>query len=321
MARSSYMSTDPQLFGTAIMIDLTLTAAACHWFLGIRRPGLPRWSVVPLLAIGLGFGRVLFPADIARTGTFSLVAIALVECAALLVAAANLRKIVRTVRLQRAAGINGFDALEAALCALAPSAPWFASYARFELQIWSMCFAGWFVSPRPPRGPGVFTHHKEPHWFALVGVFAFLVAVEAVLAHLLLGAYHFTTAKWVFAASSVYALIWMFGDMQALRVYRSLLEGHTLHLRMGARGHATIPLRNIASIELGSWDKAGPDEALCVVFGSANVKLTFREPNAFKPAFGAEQHVRTLLLQIDDPLRLKHMVEHRQPAACAKPSR
>lgn len=315
VVRSTYFRTDPELFGTAIMVDLTLTASVCHWLLGIRLAGLPRWTLVPMLALGLAIGRALLPADLANVGTFSLVAVAVVECSALLLAVFNIRKIARVVRVARRTGSNGFDALEGALLALAPSAPGFVSYARFELQIWTMCFAGWLFARRPADGPGVFTHHKQPHWFTLVGVLMFLVVIEGVVAHVLLDAYHFTRTKWIFAAMSGYALVWLFGDLQALRVYRSSIRARNdevvLDLRIGARGHATIPVRNIASVEVGTWDKASPDEALFVLFGKPNVKLSFHVPTAYKPAIGAEQRVRTLLTQIDEPERFKRQLDDR----------
>lgn len=309
VVRSTYFEVNPELLGSAIMVDLTFTASVCHWLLGIRLAGLPRWTFVPVLAIGLGIGRVLLPASLANVGKFSLVAVALVECSALLLAVVNIRKIARAVRVARRAGGNGFDALEGALLTLAPSAPGFVSYARFELQIWTMCFAGWLFARRPADGPGVFTHHKQPHWFALVGVLMFLVVVEGVVAHVLLDAYHFTTTKWIFAAMSGYALVWLLGDLQALRVYRSSIRARNdeviLDLRIGARGHATILVHNIASVEIGAWEKAGPDEELFVLFGKANVKLSFHAPNAYKPAIGGEKRIRTLLTQIDDPERFR----------------
>jgi hypothetical protein len=320
MARSSYFEAQPELIGNAIMVDLTFSAALCHWLLGIRLGGLAHWTTIPVLAAGLAIGRALLPSAIANTGAFTVVALALIETSALLLAIANIRKITRALREAKRAGIDRFDALEAALLALAPSAPGLVSYARFEVQIWTMALLGWFFAPRPPAGSGVFTHHKQPHWFALVGIFAFLVVVEGVLAHWLLHTYHFTTAKWIFAAMSCYAIVWLLGDVQALRVYRSsirTLNGEpTLELRIGARGHAYIPVQNIASIELGTWQSPGPDEELFVLFGKPNVRLAFREPNAYKPAIGGEKRIRTLLTQIDDPERFKRELEQLSASAC-----
>ena len=305
MARSSYFRAEPELIGTAIMVDLTFTASVMHGLLGIRLGGLPHWTIVPVLALGLAIGRAILPAELANLATFSLVAVALVECSALVLAIVNIRKIVRTVKAAKRAGADAFDALESALLGLAPSAPGLVAYARFELQIWTMCFAGWFLAPRPANGPGVFTHHKEPHWFTLVGLLSFLVLMEGMLAHWVLHNYHFHTAKWIFAALSGYSLVWLFGDLQALRVYRSSIRTRdgepTLHLRIGARGHATIPLRNVACVEVGTWDQPGPEEALFVLVGKANVRLSFHEPNAYKSAFGGEKRVRTLLTRVDDP--------------------
>jgi hypothetical protein len=322
MAGSSYLSAQPQLFATAIMVDLTFTAALCHWLLGIRRAGLARWTVLPVLAGGLALSRALLPSQSASTGTFALVIVAVLEGSALLLAALNIRKLLRELRAARRAGANAFDAFESALLTLAPSAPWLVAYARFELQIWTMFFMGWWLAPRPPDGPAVFTHHKERHWYALVGIFTFLVAVEGVLAHWLLHVYGFTTAKWLFTAGSAYALVWMLGDLQALRVYRSSIREqqreHSLSLRIGARGHSTIAVSNIAHVELGEWDKAGPGEELFVLFGKANVKLSLHAPNAYKPAFGGEKRIRTLLTQIDEPERFKRTLEQLNRDVCAR---
>lgn len=309
VARSALLEAHPQLFGYAILVDLTFTASVCHWLLGIRLAGLPRWTFIPLVALGLALSRALLPADVGATGPVALVALAVVEGSALVLLAVNLRKITREVRAARARGTNGFDALEAALLQLAPSSPRLVAYARFEIQLWTMFVLGWFWRRRPADGRHVFTHHKANSWFAIVGLIAFLVVVEAAAVHWILHTYHFTAAKWIASASSFYAFVWLIGDLQALRVYRSSLrekDGQlVLDLRMGARGHADIALSNIAGVETGAWEQAGTGEERLVLCGPANVKLSFHAPNLYKPMFGGAKQIRALLSQIDDPEAFK----------------
>jgi hypothetical protein len=303
-ARSQLLQREPELISLAIMFDLTVTASCCHWLLGIRRAALPLWTFLPLLAGGLALSDVLLPDSAGDAATLALLGVAVVECTALTFAAVKLRKIVHAFRAERRAGSERFDAFERALLTAAPSAPWLASYARFELQVWTMFAIGWFLEKRPADGSNVFTHHRASSWSTIIGVLVFMTVVEGAVLHCVLHMYHFTTIKWIMSGLSFYAVVWLLGDLQALRVYRSSLHNRrgvpTLDLRMGARGHAQIPLRNISSVEVGSWDPTA-GEARLVLHGKANVKLSFHAPNAFKPMFGAEQQVRSLLTQVDDP--------------------
>lgn len=313
VTKSAVFQAEPRVFGIAVTVDLTVTASVCHWLLGIRLGGLPCWTVVPLSAAGFAVSRALLPADFEDSEAVAAVVVALIEGSALLLLVLNVRSIARDVRTDTAVGVNGFDALENALLKLAPSMPRLAAYARFELQLWTMFVFGWFLKRRPPDGPDVFTHHKRSRWFVLLGFFAFLTVIEAGAMHWVLHSYHFDTTKWIATAFSGYAFVWLLGDLQALRVYRSSLQTKNgerfLDLRIGARGHATIALSNIASVEIGERDRAiGGDEALFVLYGNANVRLSFRRPNNFKPMLGAERQVRALLTQVDDPQEFKRAV-------------
>jgi len=157
VASSVLFQSAPELFGYAIMVDLTLTASACHEWLGIRRGGLPRWTFIPLIAVGLAISRVLVPDAVRGTGVVAPTAVALVECSVLVVLAIHVHKITRHVRAARAAGTDSFDALEVALLEPAPFSPRSAAHARLERQLWTLFLLGWFWKRRPADGPDVFT--------------------------------------------------------------------------------------------------------------------------------------------------------------------
>jgi hypothetical protein len=104
VAQSALMQAQPHFVGFAILVDMTLTAAACHYLLGVRRAGLFAWTVIPVMALGLFVSGTLLPEELTREGTLPLIGIALVESAVLLSALLRVRTIVREYRVARRAG-------------------------------------------------------------------------------------------------------------------------------------------------------------------------------------------------------------------------
>lgn len=304
-AQSELRTAHPELLGFAITFDLTLTAAACHWLLGVRRGGLPAWTIVPLLLLGLAVSRVLVPDTFETTSRVSILVLAIVEGTLLTFAVLRVRTIFRGYRAARLAGAEHFDALEAGWLALAPAWPRLTAWVRLEIQVWTLFVFGWWFERRPADGPLVFTHHKRSGWFVVMGVLTFLVVSEGALIHLWLDSAGHSIAKWVSFAVHAYSVLWLIGDAQGLRVYRTSISRTrgelTLEVRVGLRGHARIPVSNLAEVVTGSWEKAGPDEVLLTLHGAANVRLAFVEPNSVKSMFGPETRVCALLLQVDEP--------------------
>ncbi len=291
--------------GYAILLNLTLGTALCHWLIGVRLGGAPAWTLIPLLAIGLALGRLLLPAEIASTGTLPLVALALVEGAVLVLVVVRLRAIIRAYRLAKRAGAESFDALEMGVLELAPQAPGVAAWVRLELQLWALMLVGWFFKPMPADAPKVFTHHRESGWFGFVGVLCFVLLIEGALVHWWLHASGYIVAKWVLFALHVYTFVWLIGDAQAIRIYRSSLrklgDHWFLFLSVGLRQRARIAVSDVAEVTTGGSDKAGEGELLAVVQGAANVRLAFRTPANVRPMLGAAKPTQSLLLQVDEP--------------------
>jgi len=305
VVNSELLTLEPELVGVAVLVDLTLTAALCHYLLGVRRGGLLAWTIIPVMILGVITSRLLLPKHIGRDGALPLLGAALVECCVLGLAVFRVRTIRRGYLAAKRTGAETFDALEAGFLALAPSMPLLAAWARLEFQLWSLFFVGWAFKRRPARGPNVFTHHRQSHWFTILGVLLFLVLMEGSIVHWWLHSSGHTVAKWLVFAVHFYGVVWLVGDLQATRVYRSSLvlkDGEpTLDVRIGLRGSAQVRLSNIAEVTTGSWDKVGQDEGLIALQGTANVRLSFVAPNPYKPVLGAPKPVRSLLIHIDDP--------------------
>lgn len=314
VARSLLMVESPQLVGTAVFLDLVVSTAACHWVLGVRLGGLPAWTVIPLAGAGLTLSQVILPGSVLERGLLPLALAALVEGAAFVLVAARVRTVAAGFRAERQRGADVFCALEAGLLALGAYAAPLARWARLELELWFFALCGWLWRPRVPVGAAAFSHHREVGWSAIAAVLTTLVFVEGGLLHLCLESGGFLLVKWLVLASHVYALIWLLGDAQALRLRRTLLHPGVdacLDVRVGVRARARLELSQIADVRAGSWDSAQPGEQLLSVTGPANLRISFRQEAQLSRSLRAPAPMSALLLQVDEPGRLAAALSER----------
>lgn len=316
VAGSTLASRDPALLGTAILIDLTVTAGLCHWFLGVRAAKLPLWTVVPVIGTGWLLASVALPAGLEPPGAFPLVVAAVVEGLALVLAALRLRILVAAFRKARRRHASRFDAMEAGFRAVVPAVPWVATSIRLEMELWWFALSGWFR--RPPTGKRVFTHHRETGWTAFAVTIAALSLVEVGVVHLILASHHWKLAIWIAAALHAYGLAWILGDMHAIRLRPTSLQegedGETLVVALGLRMHARIPLTAIASVECGKWERSAieKDAGAARLLGPANVRLELQEPVPFRVMFLRPVGRRVVYLQVDEPERLRRALDRRR---------
>ncbi|HET8934278.1 MAG TPA: hypothetical protein VFN67_12600 [Polyangiales bacterium] len=302
----------------AIAFDLTLTAALCHWLLGIRLAGLAYWTTIPVVLMGLALCKLILPAQLTRGGLLPIAALAAIESSALVVVALRIRKLSRSYQEAKHQGADSFDAVETAFQAILPSMPLAAAWLRLEIQLWTLGLIGWAFKRKPSSGPTVFTHHKQSSYFTILGVIGFLILSEGALVHLWLSTTHHAIAKWISLAIHAYCTIWLLGEAQATRIYRSSLQQadgkQILDIRVGLRGHAQIPVENIKQIDTGTWTRANAnaDEALLTLQGTANVKLTLTKPAQVKQILSSPKTIGALLLQVDDPEAFKQHLAARQ---------
>jgi hypothetical protein len=314
---SQLMVRNPQLVGTAVFLDLVLTASAGHWLLGVHWGRLPPWTLIPVASLGLIVSQVILPSSVVSQGILPLALAAVVEVLALLFVALRIRTVVGGYRSARRQGLDAFSAFQAGLQALGAYAAPVARWARLELELWFFACTGWFSRPRVPARAVAFSHHREGGWSAIALVLTLLVVIESVLMHLWLASAGFVTVQWLLLALHAYALIWILGDAHALRLRRTTLRslpdgGVELDLCVGVRARARVPLSAIADARLGSWDVAQPGERLVRVAGPANVRIAFCQDVQLDRALGAPASMRVLLLQVDEPaLLVRALVEQR----------
>jgi hypothetical protein len=150
------------------------------------------------------------------------------------------------------------------------------------------------------KAPPGFTAHKRAGWVAIDAALAISVVAEALAAHWLFHGFW----RGLAAAVHAYSLLWILGDLQAMRLRTSTVEGGALQLRLGLRWSAKIPLASIAAVERpnGAVDRKRVFHAS--VLGSPNLVLRFAQQQTLCGPVGMERRCDALALLVDDPVGL-----------------
>jgi len=291
IVRSSLFVTQPEVMSTAITVDLIVTAALLHYVVGVRHAGLPKWTVAPVAAMGGVAATLLIPGGESLGLAAGL--LVMVELGVSGFALWRLGALVKDGRAARASGADVFEALEAGLAESLES-KLLAAAVVTELRLMGLGLFG--VFRRTPTIDGAFTMHKLPGYYAVAGVLIGLSFVEIPVVHLLLQVVHPVPA-WIVTVLSIYGLIWIWGDVQAMRLHPTVVEGDALKLRVGLRWRATILLADIAAIERVTE----PEAVDVVVLGAPTLALVLRRPVTVKGPFGITRTGTRISLQIDEP--------------------
>lgn len=290
LLHSSLYSLDSRLLGGAIAIDLVITASALHYLLAVRVAGLPTWTVSPVALAGVVAASIMAP-DVESMGL--LVGLfAVVELAVGSIAILRIRTLVRGYRAARASGERPLDALELGLTTAMESKV-LACMMVSEVRLITLALFGVFRSTQ--TGPGRFTVHREIGWITIAGVLVFLSAVEVPVAHVILKQLVGDWLAWPVTLLSVYGVAWIWGDAQALRQYPIEVNSGALHLRIGLRWRAVIPLVDIDGVQ-----RVSTRAPLDISLTSPNLLLRLNRPVTISGLFGITRVGQEVSLRVDD---------------------
>src|SRR5207249_3536264 len=131
-------------------------------------------------------------------------------------------------------------------------------------------------------------------WVAIHSALVMCVVAEAVPLHFLLLRWGAAAAA-TGAALHAYSILWLLGDLQALRLRPIRVENGMLLLRIGLRWEADIPLSEIAAV-----DRSGTGLKLGVL-GTPNFLIRLKNPVELRGLLGLRRRSSELALQVDDP--------------------
>ncbi len=286
----------PVLLGWAVSFDLTVTASLIAYFAWVRRAGLPKVLVSATLLLALVLLSTVYPAEIAHRGAILLGGIELLLLAMLV------RVGVRGFRRVRASAQTSMDGSQGEV-------PWVAPI-RAECCALLGQRVGWVVANEVlllaalfgrglPRQEG-YSHHRNAHWQAVVTGGVVLLAFEGIALHLVLAESWSSAGAWLVSALEFYGVLWLLGDLRALKAYRTQVSEEGIALRLGLRFDCRIPAHRILAV---SRMNDGEDEEAFIlrVAGRPNVLIALNEGVEVRTFWGGRPVVRALAVEVDDP--------------------
>ena len=169
-----------------------------------------------------------------------------------------------------------------------------------ELAMFYYAIFGWRKKPAAVQGHA-FTLHERSGWGTVVACILVLIAAEGIGMHLLLGIWS-KTAAWIWTALDLWAVAWLLGDYQALRLRPSFIDGDALHIRYGVRWNVTVPLASISSVEEvhdeSAWKRR--DVLKVAILEEPRWLIRFDEPVIAQGLAGFTKEIRAIALLPDD---------------------
>lgn len=165
-----------------------------------------------------------------------------------------------------------------------------------EITLFTLALRGPLLRADAPPGARLFTQGRGylPAALALLG----LMCVEVPLVHLVVG--HWSPfAAWLLTGLSVYSAAWIAGDAQAIRLQPHALTGQMLHLRVGLRSAADIPLEAVLGARRFD-DLADREVVRMVAMGTPRLVMELGRPVEVRGLFGARTEARAVAFTADD---------------------
>jgi hypothetical protein len=289
-----------------LTLDLTVVVPGLFYLLVARPRGWSRLTVLPVFLICILIAGQVIPAG--HRQVLDLVGYAAVLAELALIGAA-VRGALRWRRDCRAAFASAGDPYlglrESAGSVFGPVA---GSVVAYEVALLGYACAGWTRAARracrAAPGEQVFTLHREVAYVPLIAALALALAVESTAVHLLVRLWS-PVAAWTLTALSLYALVWLIGDLQAARLRPVCLSRDALCVRVGLRWTAVVPLARIAAVRDPRSATAADRRAVlkAVLVGAPNRRLDLTAPVTAIGPYGISRRVTTIDLHVDEPVR------------------
>lgn len=289
VAVERFIATSPaashRVVAAAVAFDLTATAAALAWWLGVRRAAWPRWTPLLIAAAGLVIARAWVPSGV-------IAAAIVIEATMLTALIVRARIAWRAGRAAAATAPGPIAVVERAV--IAAGAPrGLAAVLATDLVVLAYGLTGWFR--RAPRDG--FAMHRRKHRAAIIALLVGMIAVETAGLHVVLAGWSAPLA-WLSTASSAYLALWMIADLHVLRLAPLRVTPTAVLGAVGVRWRLDIPRDAIAAV---TPIDAVPTGALAAIVGEPTVLLTLSRPIEVRGLLGRRRTATAIALTIDDP--------------------
>jgi hypothetical protein len=299
----------PEVLASAVLIDLAVVVPLAYFLLFLRGR---KWPVglVPVFLLSVVGASLVLPGDHRQ----------LLPRARLLVLPAELGLVgfllwrVRLIFAGLGAGgaeTDVLDRLHQSFCRVLPNRR-LASVFAYELGVLYYGLFCWRRRPAPAEGQS-FSYHRNSGYGALIVTLMIISAVEIVGMHLAVRLWS-DTAAWLLSALGVYAVVWMAGDYQAVRLRPVVAADDALRVRVGLRWSVSIAYTQIEQVRPRGKEllsKRTPGYLHAALLTDPQMVLVLREPVRVRGPYGIEKEVRRVGLAVDEADCLRAVLAQR----------
>ncbi len=296
--RSSGFATHPDLLSAAVTLDLVILVPLVYLVLA-RRMGWRLLSAVPILVLMLVAANLLIPRDHQQVLHVVELMLAPLELALLTFLVLKVRSVRKAYR-QTGAGADDFlETLEEVLGRTVDAGRPGKMIATEIAMIYYGLFA-WRKKPLDRPGVTSFTYHRKCSHGTVMGVFIFLILVEAGALHWYLLP-RIPTLAWIIFGLSIYSVVFLLADLNSARLRPIFIDGDDLVVRVAMRWRARIPLAWIERAETTTHDIEDKDGLVNgFLVPNQNVVLHVDRPVTAHGLYGMKKEFRRLSLAMDD---------------------
>ena len=289
-------SPSPRVLAAAIVFDLAVALPAAYWWFFVRGRA-PLARMAPVVALSLAGAWLVLPAE--QRGMIGAARFLIIPLEVAMVGLV-VRAIVRSLR----SGARDGDAIDRISAAARAALPYRAAAdaVAYEITLFYLALLSWRARPSIPAGAAAFSTHRRSGYAGLVFAVCVASVVEGVGVHLLAAQWS-VVAAWILSALSAYGMVWMIGDLQAIRLRPTLVTADALHVRVGLRWDVCIPWSEIESVEprgRTSFPRRAPGHLRATPMGEPAFVVTLRQPTRVRGPYGITRTVSTLGIAVDD---------------------
>jgi hypothetical protein len=175
-----------------------------------------------------------------------------------------------------------------------------ASIVSGEISVFYYSFFNW---QKPVFDNKNFSYHKKTGILMLIGVFIFMILVEATVFHLLLARWS-AKAAWSLSAISLYAAIQAFGVARSISKRPIQIIGHRLIIRYGILAETTINLNDVLSVGMTNKPLIINENSKYLSpfkkIEEPNIVIQVNKLHYIEGIYGSKKLFDTLLINVDE---------------------
>jgi hypothetical protein len=242
IARSQVFAANPDIAAWGVTFDLTVTIPLLYWWMIVKPGRAHAITIAPLFILGtLAAGWLLPRGQRDFVEQLRMIGLPLVELFVIVAVVAR----VRALRRSRSGSTDAYERIAHSVRAIAGDSR-VAEVVASEMTILYYAFFGWTKAPDNRDGHN-FTVHQRAGWATVVACIIVLVIAESIGMHLLISMWS-PLAAWIWTGLDIWAVVWLLGDLNGLRLRPSWIDADGLHIRYGLRWSVTVPFGDIAAV-------------------------------------------------------------------------